>query len=360
MLFETLKNMNAEFFLMYSSSKDPNFYYATGFKIYDPVIYIVGVDGTDLLVIPKMEKRRAERGSKVKELATLEDVGYKEKLKETNDPRKAISEVIVSLLKEGRCRKVLIPHNFPAYLAFELKKYFEVDFANPFSKLRMVKRKDEIEKIRDVSNAIISVFDQVIKNVRKFQTCEDVRRMIELELFRRGYLAENTIASTGKLSADPHEIGYGKIEEHLLVDIFPRSMEHLYYSDFTRTVFLEENLELKEMYEAVVDAQLAAINMIRDGVDAKNVHELVKDTLDSRGFKTRGDEGFVHSTGHGVGLEIHEEPRISEVSTILKAGMVFTVEPGLYYKKVGGVRVEDTVVVRKNGCEILTNYPKFV
>jgi len=99
--------------------------------------------------------------------------------------------------------------------------------------------------------------------------------------------------------------------------------------------------------------------MIRDGIGGEEVHFLVCDILESYGYLTlrqRAREGFIHSTGHGVGLEVHERPRLYEKGDVLKAGMVVTVEPGLYYEGIGGVRVEDTVVVRKNGCDVLTKF----
>ncbi len=359
MIFEVLNQLDADFFVMYASSSDANFYYATRLKIHDASIYIAGIDGTELLVVPKMERRRAERESRVKEIAALEDLGYREILKEVKDTKKAVAEIIVRLIKEGRGRRILIPHNFPAFIAFNLSQHFQVQFADPFSKLRVVKRRDEIERIRDVSKAIVDSFDWLVRNF-KFERCEEARRALETKLFSSGFLARDTIVSSGKLSADPHEVGKGRLEDHVVIDVFPMSLEHLYFSDFTRTVFLSRNSELEEMYSAVVDAQLKAIAALRDGVDGRDIHMLVRDVLDSYGFKTEGDEGFIHSTGHGVGLEVHEEPRIGEHSVELKAGMVVTVEPGLYYKDVGGVRVEDTVVIKRSGCEVLTEYPKFI
>ena len=360
MITDVLRESGAEFFVMYASSKNANFYYATKFKTYDPVIHIIGIDGTDLLVVPEMEKRRAERESRVKEIATLENLGFRERLREWGDSKKALMSILVSLLKEGRCRTVLVPEEMPSFVSFELMKHFSVKVVrNPFSRLRIVKSASEVKKIEDVSRAITSTFDWFVKNF-KSKTCEEARRVIKTHLFSSGYLAENTICSTGKLSADPHEIGRGEIEDHLVVDIFPRSLEHLYHSDFTRTVFLRRNPELEDMYSSVVDAQEEALKMIKEGVDGREVHERVKEVLKERGYRTAEGEGFIHSTGHGIGLEVHEEPRLGEQSVTLKSGMVVTVEPGLYYKNVGGVRVEDTVLITKSGCEILTSYPKSI
>ena len=358
MIHSILREKSAQFFLMYSNSV--NFYYATKFKTHDPAIYLIGEDGTELIVVSEMEKKRVEEESKVKEIASFEDLGYKEKLRELKDSKRAFSEMVVELLKTHKAKKVLIPHELPAFLAVSLSENFEIEvIEDPFIKIRAIKRGDEIEKIREVCNALIDVFDKTVKNF-KFKSCEEVRNFIELNLFERGYLAEDTIVSTGKQTAIPHHRGHGKIEEHLVIDVFPRSREHLYYSDFTRTVFLEKNQELEDMYKAVVEAQERAISMIKDGVNARDVHTEVKQVLEDFGYKTTKTEGFIHSTGHGIGLEIHEEPRISDCDIELKSGMVFTVEPGLYYKDIGGVRVEDVVVVRKNGCEVLTNYEKFI
>ncbi len=351
--------LSSDCFAMVADASNADFLYATGFKTYDPCIYVVCRDGTELLIVPKMELKRAERESRVKELASFEDLGHKQLIEELGDPRAATAELLVQILKECRARSVSVPHDFPAYIAFRLREHFDVSFENPFRELRVVKSTEEIRKIEDVARAIVRNFAWLVRNFR-FERCEEIRAAIESRLFSEGYLAENTIAASGKLSADPHEVGRGRIEEHVVLDVFPRSREHMYYADFTRTIFVSKNEKLEEMYDAVIEAQQKAISMIREGVDAKDVHNTVKDCLRDAGFETRGNEGFIHSTGHGIGLEIHEEPRISERSVELKAGMVVTVEPGLYYRDVGGVRVEDTVVVTKSGCRVLTKFDKWV
>ncbi len=360
MLYELLKSKNAQFYIQHSG--DNNFYYATKFRIPNSAFYFVGIDGTDLLVVPEMEKNRASRESKVKEIASLTDLGYHERLKELKDSKRALAQTLIELLKTHKAKKILIPPNFPSFLALEFLKYFEVEVVeNPFLKMRAVKSNDEIEKIRDTSVAIIESFKLALELLKKVRDCDMLRNEIETFLFSRGYLAQDTIVSSGKLSADPHFIGHGEIKEHVIIDIFPKSRKHHYYSDFTRTVILDDCPEIEEMLDTVIEAQQKAISMIREGITAKEVHYTVCDVLEERGYHTlrkKYREGFIHSTGHGVGLDIHEEPRIYENEDVLKAGMVFTVEPGLYYRKWGGVRVEDVVVVRKHGCEVLTEFPK--
>ncbi len=349
-----------DFFVQHN---DINLYYATKFRAIDLAFYIVGNDGTDLLLVPDMEKERAIRESRVREIASFGDLGYHDLRREFRNSRKAQAEMLIRLLKTHKAKVVGIPTNFPAYLALPLSQAFDVKVVkSPFLKMRMVKSAEEIEYIRDTSRAIISAFEFALKLLKRERSCDRIRDRIENYLYLRGYLATDTIVSSGKTSAIPHASG-GIIEDHVVIDIFPKSRKHYYYSDFTRTVLIEKNDKIEDMLRAVIEAQEKAISIIREGITARDVHYTVCDVLESYGYKTlrqKAKEGFIHSTGHGVGLEIHEDPRIFENEEVLKAGMVFTVEPGLYYKDVGGVRVEDVVVVRKNGCEVLTEYPKMV
>jgi|Deesub1362A_J573_1020465.scaffolds.fasta_scaffold00346_21 Xaa-Pro aminopeptidase len=361
MITELLETYNAQFFVQYASSRDANFFYSTGFKVHDPVLYVLGSDGTDLLVVPDMEKGRAERESRVREIAGLGDIGYYENLRYYKDPRTALAQTYLELLLSHGARKILVPTNFPSFLSFYLIKQLEVEVVeNPFSKMRAVKRRDEIEKIKEVAEIAIKAFEHGLNFIKARKKCEVVRSEIETYLYSKKYLAEDTIVSSGKLSADPHHIGMGEIEKHVVMDIFPKSRVHGYHADFTRTVLLEDFKEIEEMLEACIEAKNRAIKTVRDGVFASEVHQTVCDILEDHGYHTlrhKAGEGFIHSTGHGIGLEVHELPRIFESGEKLKAGMVFTIEPGLYYRKWGGVRVEDTVVVKKNGCEVLTPYP---
>ena len=147
------------------------------------------------------------------------------------------------------------------------------------------------------------------------------------------------------------------------MDIFPRNDTTRYYADFTRTVVRgQASPRLKKMYAAVEEGQAIAFRMIRDGIDGKKVHDAIQEYFTGLGFRTGfmggRAQGFFHSTGHGLGLEVHESPRIGRGSDILKEGQVVTVEPGLYYKVAGGVRLEDVVVVTKKGCINFTRFPK--
>jgi len=112
------------------------------------------------------------------------------------------------------------------------------------------------------------------------------------------------------------------------------------------------------MYNAVLKSQLAAIKKIRAGIGAKEIYDVAKDSILKAGYEV-GEKGFIHGLGHGVGLDIHEKPSLKPHSEdVLEAGNIITIEPGLYYPKVGGIRIEDMVLVTKTGCKNLTNYPK--
>ncbi len=349
-----------EYFVQHSGNA--NFYYVTGLRL-EGSFYIKGEE--EFLLIPDMERGRVLREGKVKKVFTFKELGFESIAKRVG--RRALAHLLIELLKRKGARRVTLPPDFPSLIAFELCKHFDVnvlDF-NPISKMRAVKSREEIEKIRETSVATVKAFEHALRMIRRgVRRCEEVRNGIEVYLFSKGYIAQNTIVSSGRLSADPHSIGEGEIEDHVVIDVFPKSRRHGYFSDFTRTVIVERNDEIEDMLKAVIEAQRRGIGVIREGVKASEVHIAVCEALEEMGYHTsrRGyDEGFIHSTGHGVGLEVHEEPSISENSDeVLKAGMVFTVEPGLYYKDVGGVRVEDVVVVKRDGCEVLTEYDRMV
>jgi Xaa-Pro aminopeptidase len=197
-----------------------------------------------------------------------------------------------------------------------------------------------------------------------------LRTEIDVELLKLGCAAEGTITAGGAQAADPHERGHGPLKtgESIILDIFPVDKTSRYYSDMTRTfVKGEPGEELQKMYDAVLESQEAALAMIRAGVNGRDVHKKVSDILHEAGYETLVHDqkpgeplqrGFIHGTGHGVGLEIHEAPRVSIADEELISGDVVTIEPGLYYPEIGGVRIEDLVVVTEDGCRNLTEFPK--
>lgn len=167
----------------------------------------------------------------------------------------------------------------------------------------------------------------------------------------------DTIVASGPRSALPHGVASNKtIENGELVTMDYGALYYGYCSDITRTVAVGDiSNELKTIYETVLEAQKRAVSQIKPGMTGKEADHIARDYITEQGF---GDK-FGHSTGHGIGLEIHEEPRLSIKSdTILKPGMVVTVEPGIYIPHVGGCRIEDDIVITDSGNNRLTFAPK--
>jgi Xaa-Pro aminopeptidase len=181
---------------------------------------------------------------------------------------------------------------------------------------------------------------------------------------KKAILAEGIIISHGAQAAIPHHAGSGVLRAHesIVCDIFPRGKENFYFADMTRTFCKgTHSEELQLIYDKVKEAQEKAISMIKPGASGKTIHEECYRIFTERGFVTTREEGFTHSTGHGVGLEIHESPpRISFAECIFLPGDVVTVEPGLYYPAFGGVRIEDMVLVTEDGHRNLTQFEKIL
>ncbi len=222
-------------------------------------------------------------------------------------------------------------------------------------KWRMVKSPQEIGRIRHAVNTNSRAFTAAIKTVKPGMTEAELAAELEYQMRRGG--AEkpsfDTIVASGARTALPHaQPGPQRFREHEVVLIDMGATRDGYASDMTRMAFLgKPDPNTRKIYEAVLEAQLAAIDAVREGTTGGKVDRAARQSLKSKGL----DKQFVHSTGHGLGLEIHEPPRLGKKDkTRLEAGMVITIEPGVYIEGSGGVRIEDTVLVTKNGCEVLT------
>jgi Xaa-Pro aminopeptidase len=178
-------------------------------------------------------------------------------------------------------------------------------------------------------------------------------------------VGDDVIVAGGDQGVDPHERGQGPLfaRQPIVLDIFPRSRVSGYWGDITRTVIRGPATpgQLRQ-YQTVLRAQTRALAAVKPGVTGAAIHALVCEEFAKAGYKTESvgglPRGFIHSTGHGVGLEIHEAPSVSPAGTALEPGHVITIEPGLYYPGVGGVRIEDTVVVTETGSSLLARCPK--
>jgi Xaa-Pro aminopeptidase len=196
-------------------------------------------------------------------------------------------------------------------------------------------------------------------------TSEKLRFAIESAIMAEGgHAGGSTIVAGGDQACDPHQRGFGPLrpDELIIIDIFPRVAATGYFGDMTRTYLRGRATDAQRKLVATVrEAQLAALAEIRAGVDGRTVHQTVVAVFDSAGFETKrtktGSVGFFHGTGHGLGLAVHEMPRMSgAVSMELKQGTVVTVEPGLYYPGLGGCRIEDVVQVTARAPKMLSSH----
>ncbi|HMK48029.1 MAG TPA: Xaa-Pro peptidase family protein [Methanocella sp.] len=361
------------------STTNANLYYATGFLAPDSFAYVSARDKTYVMV-SSMEKGRAEKESKVDTVISDEEYGYMNKVRATGDQRGAYADVLAQLLKDVSARNVTVQGEFPLELAENLRaRGINIEVAElTIEGQRQIKTRGEIALIqraqqvneKGMARAESLFRSSTIKNGILHHrgrplTAEQVQREIEIVFVKNGYETTDSIVAAGPGAADPHFIGAGPIPAHqmIVVDIFPFGKKDRYFADMTRTfVKGKPTKRMREMYNLVLEAQEAALRSIKEGVTGKFIDDQVCDVFEKDGYgtpRTKSKAGYLHSTGHGVGLEIHEAPRLSQVGTNpLKAGMVVTVEPGLYDPKVGGVRIEDIVVVTKTGCKNLTRYPK--
>lgn len=362
------------------SAHNADMYYATGFLAHDSFIYLNS--GSEKLLVSDMELGRARKESRVKDVLPTSKYGIMDKLRKQKDIDAAYCEMIIEFLGSENINRISVPYNFPVQLADCMRAQgFEViPVKSPFREMREVKKEYEVAAIEKAQRAgelalaagIGAIKNAPVRNGVLWQEngplkAEDVRAIIEMSLLPEGCEAADVIIACGPGSADPHWQGEGELvaDEPIVIDMVMRSKKERYYSDMTRTVMRGTPTEkLKDMYSAVLDSQAAAIRKIKAGVTGSEIHNTVCDVLEERGYETsRGKskeftEGFIHSTGHGVGLDIHEGPNLSESGRELKTGCVVTVEPGLYYKSTGGVRLEDVVVVTGSGCKNLTMFEK--
>ncbi|HZU27071.1 MAG TPA: Xaa-Pro peptidase family protein [Bryobacteraceae bacterium] len=226
---------------------------------------------------------------------------------------------------------------------------------NVVEQMRMVKSEEEIGLIRQAVLTNSKAFEAALRRIRPNATEADIAAELEYQMRRHGAekASFDTIVAAGTRTALPHASpGNERLKNDQLLLIDMGATREGYASDMTRMLFAgKPGRRVRSMYNAVLEAQLAAIDTVREGAAAGAVDRAARLTLKRAGL----DKAFVHSTGHGLGLEIHEPPRLgAKDKTRLRAGMTITIEPGAYIEAFGGVRIEDTVLVTANGCEVLT------
>ena len=358
------------------SDTDADMLYATRIFIGDPFIFLQQ-NGKRTLVLSDLEIDRAKKNAKADEFVMFSQLEREVQGKAKKAP--PYEKVLAHFLRKRGVKRAKVPANFPLGFANEIKrKGIALETSNGlFWPAREKKTAEEIrllERALRITETGMKRGMEILKASKpgagkklkwsgKTLTSEILRAEIDSAILRAGGVPTNTIAAGGDQACDPHERGFGPLQANSLIilDIFPRDAKSGYWGDMTRTVVRGRASEQqRKLWEAVKAGQALALKRIKAGVDGMSIHKAITELFDRRGFPTEVRNGrrvgFFHGTGHGLGLEIHEYPRLQKVT--LKAGQCLTVEPGLYYPGIGGARIEDVVIVEKDGCRILSKFPK--
>ncbi len=364
---------------IHASSGDADFLYATGMHVPDPAFWF-RKGHRSYLVASALELGRARRQASVTHV--LDEVAWTRKVERAMGRPPRREEVYARILLAKKVRALDVPASFPLGTADVLRAAgVEVTPRSaPFFPQRMIKRADEIAAVRAAQAATERALEAALVILREARsrggglrrggervTSETLRSAIELSLAREGLVAQHTIVASGDQCVDPHDCGSGPIRPNspIIIDIFPRDTRTGYHADMTRTVVRgTASREVREIYDLVHAGQRYAFDRIRGGCDAQAIHRGIRGLFTDAGWPTGPrdgrNQGFFHGTGHGIGLDVHEPPTFGDRPSTLPAGAIVTVEPGLYYTGIGGVRLEDMVLVTPDGCEQVTAAPKIL
>ena len=357
------------------SMSDSDLLYLTHFASGDPFLYI-RMGGRSTIILTDFEVGRAKEEGSVDRVLPISP--YMEKAG-TND----LADALAVFLDEKNVTHLKVPANFPFGAAETLRGHgFVVEIApDPFVRDREQKDSYEIKLLTQTLRKTEKALETAIRWIQSSSvrrgtlyvggrplTAEMVRKRIHLDLMEADCIASaGTIVACGDQAVDPHNQGHGplKANKPIVIDVFPRSQTTYYWGDITRTVVKGKATDyVRKMFKTVREGQRIGVGMIKPGVRGDKVHGAIVEYFEQKGFETKimkgKFQGFIHGTGHGVGLDIHEAPRVSKVNLKLKAGNVVTVEPGLYYLGHGGIRIEDMVAVTATGAKNLTKMPKIL
>ncbi len=359
------------------SESEADMLYATGFVAPDPFFWFRKGWRT-YLVVSTLEVGRARATARAHHV--IDFAAQRARLVRRGGGNPRYGDVIAEILRGKGVDAVTVPERFPVFTADVLRGHgIAVSVREgAFFPDRLVKRDDELDAIRGAQAANERALEAALAVLREARarkgllslrgervTSELLKAVIAESLLREGYVAKHTIVAVGDQCVDPHDTGTGPVRTNtsVVIDIFPRDLRTGYWADMTRTVVRgKASRELRSIYDVVEAGQQFAFDHIHGGCDTAPIHKGIQRLFRDAGWRTDRRngrmQGFIHGTGHGVGLDIHEPPSFSAREDTLPSGSVVTVEPGLYYEKIGGVRLEDMVLVTDDGCENLTHAPK--
>jgi Xaa-Pro aminopeptidase len=359
-----------------ASENDPDMLYATRFWAPDPFIFLEQ-KGKRTLVLSDLEIDRGRKQAEADEFVSFSKLEREVQGKAKKAP--PYEKVLAHFLRKRGVKSTIVPANFPLGYAQELvaNKIHLRATNGLFWPEREAKSDKEIEMIGRalrITEIGLARAIEILKGSKpgagkrlrwsgKTLTSEILRAEIDSTILRAGGNPTGTIVAGGDQGCDPHERGFGPLYANTLIilDVFPRDAKTGYFGDMTRTVLRGHASDAqRKLWEAVKAGQALALKRIKAGENGPQIHEAIQNFFQERGYPTEIRKGrrvgFFHGTGHGLGLEIHEYPRLQKVT--LKDRQVLTVEPGLYYPGLGGARQEDVIVVTKSGCRVLSRFPK--
>jgi Xaa-Pro aminopeptidase len=371
------KKLTGNLLLIGSPEIDADIRYITGFFAPDPLVYIE-LCGERFMITSTMEADRARKEAKA-DITVVTPI----ELEMHGRKKYSIVDCIKKIMQQKKEHTISVTEKCPVGVVESLRKArlkVVVLKKSPLISSRAIKSPTEISCIKKAQKVAVFSLKHIVQFIKEAKvnydgallyndkplTSEFLRT--ELVKFQANYgcRSSGTIIACGKETANPHWAGYGKLyaDKPIIIDIFPQDERSGYWGDLTRTVIKgEASPLLKAMYQAVLMAQRAVLSSIEAGVNARFLHRKACDVLQKYGFRTMSIngkmQGFIHSTGHGVGMSIHEYPTIGNADIKLEAGNIVTIEPGLYYHRIGGIRIEDTVLVTKSGYEMLYSAPHY-
>lgn len=360
--------------LMYGAPETtPDVFHTIPQRIFDAFLY-AEIEGRRAAAVGSLDAPRvAEAGIEVIDLA---DLGAAEISRSGGSLEDGAAELALRACRHLGIEAAVVPPLFPLFVADRLRAggvALTVD-AEVFADRRRVKAGAELAGVRRaqaVADKAMALAKQLVHELRPGLTSEAVRDAMRALCNEHGCdLPEAVIASHGAQAADGHSPGSGEIErgESVVVDIFPRDRTSRCWADMTRTFVAgggEPSEQLRRDWELTREALELATAEVRAGADTTRVWEVSCEPFEAAGvptLRTAPDgatllEGYTHTVGHGVGLEVHEAPAIGLAPSTLVAGDVVTVEPGCYRPGLSGVRLEDLLLVREDGAELLTSFP---
>ena len=369
--------------LIYADSlRSPEMRHEVPLAVPDPFLYAEH-DGKGSVVASSFELGRISEVAPQLEVLPLEEFGLDELYAQGLTRDEIELEVVLRAARRFGLEQVSVPATFPLVVADHLRENgIEVKADRDlFIGRRRVKNAAELAGIRRAQRAAEAAIGAAREMLRAAErqngalvvdgeplTCERVKLVVEQVFSEHGVFADEFIVSHGAQTAVGHDMGSGPIalDEPICLDLFPRDRESGCYADMTRTFVVgTPSDELREYHTLCREALERSVAAIKPGMPGKDINRVACDVFEEHGFPTLlskqpGEvlrDGFYHSLGHGVGLEVHEEPALGRGPGELVAGDVVAVEPGLYRNGYGGCRLEDLVHVTEDGAETLTDYP---